>query len=218
MSKRFDANALKRQMSAPVKGMSAKVGAVSNVAKSAFRDVDLKSTPMGRVGGGSILTVKLRLGHALPSGVDQNDPYIDLFARGLSQRGDTEGGFGVMAPTNLKYWRDQHYFEQNPAKLSQIKAQASSDSVFDSAQIAVVRRTPFGETVGERYSFAAFLDPSNQQTKNVIIPANAEIDGTTFLRIYAQPYGSIGAPADEFLTLMLHFQKLAERRAAVIGE
>lgn len=183
--------------------------------KIAVMDADTKSIPLGRIGAGGILKIKLNLGHAIENGSPASDPYIDLFSRDLSCRGDTEGRCGVKVPTNLDYFRWVHFIEGNPGKLEQIQAQASSEMVIHGTSVAVCRRTPFGETIGERVALSNFLDPAANQLKNVIMPCNAELDGVTFLRIYHDTYGSEATPADETLTLMLTFAAMAERRAAV---
>lgn len=175
-------------------------------------DTDIKSVPKGRIGAGGILKVKIQLGNAIVNESPESDPYIDLFSRDLSCRAESQGRCGIKAPTNLDYFRWVHFFEGNPGRLKQIQAQASDESVIRGTSIAVCRRTPFAESHGERVALANFLNPNANQTTNVIMPCDAEIDGVTFLRIYHDTYES-----DQMLTLMLSFAAVAERRAAVEG-
>lgn len=183
-------------------------GSISAVAG----DADIKSVPKGRIGAGGILKVKLQLGNLVVNGSPESDPYIDLLARELSCRADTGSRCGIKAPTNLDYFRWVHFFESNPGRLKQIQAQASDESVIRGTSIAVCRRTPFAESLGERVALSNFLNPNANQTTNVIMPCNAEIDGVTFLRIYHDTYD-----VDQVLTLMLSFAAVAERRVAVEG-
>lgn len=173
-------------------------------------DADTKSVPKGRIGAGGILKVKLQLGNLIVNGSPESDPYIDLFSRDLSCRADSSGRCGIKVPTNLDYFRWVHFFEPNPGRLRQIQAQASDESVIRGTSIAVCRRTPFAESQGERVSLSNFLNPNANQTKNVIMPCDAEIDGVTFLRVYHDTYET-----DQTLTLMLSFAAVSERRAAV---
>ena len=59
-------------------------------------------------------------------------------------------------------------------------------------------------------SLSNFLNPNANQTKNVIMPCDAEIDGVTFLRVFHDLYET-----EQTLTLMLSFAAVSERRAAV---
>jgi hypothetical protein len=182
---------------------------------SAFRDVDKISLPLGGIGGGTELAFKLRLGHTQAYGTDADDPFIDILATGLSQRGDAAGVSGIMTPSNLRYWRWQHYFRSNPGLLKEIQIQASDEAALMGSRLLVRRDSPWAPFQAEEYALSSFIRPENLQRNNVIIPCDTEFDGITFLRLHHQLFGDSTTPDDKFLTMTLRFEKIAELRRSV---
>lgn len=209
-------NGIVRQMRNPTTNGNRQV-AQTNVETAKFRDADKMSLPLGGISGGTQYPIKLRLGYQPAFNSDAENPSIDILATGLSQRGDTVGMSGVMTPLNLRYWRDQHYFRINPGKLYEVQIQATDEATLMAARLCVMRDSPWAPYQAEEYSLSSFINPSNLQRNNVIIPCDAELDGVTYLRLYHQLWGESGAPDDKFITMILRFARIAERRVAVGG-
>ena len=78
-------------------------------------------------------------------------------------------------------------------------------------EIAIVRRTPFGETVEERVALSSYYKSESQQLSIVTVPIDCEMDASTFIRVYYTP-----AAVEKRCTATLTFGKIAERRAALL--
>ena len=174
------------------------------------RDIDVKNKPLGRINKSNLW--KCRLYFPTSAVETRTDPYIDIFRRGNYPY---SGGSatGITSPGELSYFQDVHFVEANPMRLSSILFSGSDAAVIQGMEIAIVRRTPFGETVDERISLSSYYEATDNQLNIVRVPVDCEIDGSTFIRVYF----TADATAAKSVTCTFAFSQIAERRTALLG-
>lgn len=177
---------------------------------AAVQDVDVKNKPLGRINKSNLW--KCRLFFPTSANVSDPDPYVDLLRRGNYPCSNGSTSAGITSPGELAYFQDVHFAEANPMRLSSILFSGIDATVIQGMEIAIVRRTPFGETIDERISLSSYYNASDNQLNIVRVPVDCEIDGSTFIRVYYTPDSTTA----KSVTCTFAFSQIAERRSALL--
>lgn len=188
-------------------GRTGRALGLDSASESAI-DVDVKNKPLGAINKKNLWKCVMKFGTA--GNITDADPFVDILRRGAYTPGDG-GQSGFVTPGELDYFLDVHFFEANPARLSSILFAAQDAETIAGMEIAIVRRTPFGETVEERVALSSYYKSESQQLSIVTVPIDCEMDASTFIRVYYTP-----AAVEKRCTATLTFGKIAERRAALL--
>ena len=175
-------------------------------------DIDVKNKPLGRINKSNLW--KCRLFFPTTANETRSDPYVDLLRRGTYPTTSGSTKAGITSPGDLAYFQDVHFIEANPMRLSSILFSGSDAAVIQGMEIAIVRRTPFGETVDERISLSSYYEATDNQLNIVRVPVDCEMDGSTFIRVYF----TADASATKSVTCTFAFSQIAERRNALLKE
>ena len=173
-------------------------------------DIDVKNKPLGRINKSNLW--KCRLFFPTSANVSDADPYVDLLRRGTYPTTSGSTHAGITSPGDLAYFQDVHFIEANPMRLSSILFSGSDAAVIQGMEIAIVRRTPFGETVDERISLSSYYEATDNQLNIVRVPVDCEMDGSTFIRVYYTPDSTTA----KSVTCTFAFSQIAERRSALL--
>ena len=177
---------------------------------ASVQDIDVKNKPLGRINKSNLW--KCRLFFPTTTYETRSDPYVDLLRRGNYPCSNGTSTTGITSPGELAYFQDVHYAEANPMRLSSILFSGSDAAVIQGMEIAIVRRTPFGETIDERISLSSYYESSDNQLNIVRVPVDCEIDGSTFIRVYF----TADASNAKTVTCTFAFSQIAERRNALL--
>lgn len=173
-------------------------------------DVDVKNKPLGAINKKNLWKCVMQLGST-----NEESSYgseIDLLRRGNYRplQNVTEGT-GIISPDVMNYFLDVHYFEANPSRLSSILFTGEDAETIAGMEIAIVRRTPFGETIDEKIALSSYYKAESQQLNIVTVPIDCEMDASTFVRVYFTPGANV-----KRVTATFSFARVAERRAAIL--
>lgn len=186
------------------------LGLDSEARGTAAMDIDTKNKPMGAINKKNLWKTILFFPDS--SNERRSDPYVDILRRGSYPYSNGSNIAGILSPGELAYFQDVHYVEANPMLLSNILFSGVDADVIAGMEIAIVRRTPFGETVDERIALSSYYNASDNQLSIVRVPIKCEMDGSTFIRVYFMPDATVG----KRVTATFAFSKIAERRHALL--
>lgn len=187
------------------------LGIDSDATGGAVTDIDVKNKPLGSINKKNLWKTILYFPNA--TNETRSDPYVDILRRGNYPYSNGANLAGILAPGELAYFQDVHYAEANPMLLNNILFSGADADVIAGMEVAIVRRTPFGETVDERIALSSYYNASDNQLSIVRVPINCEMDGSTFIRVYFTPDAANG----KRVTATFAFSKIAERRSALMG-